>query len=336
LNILVVSDAWHPQINGVVRTLQRVGSELRLLGYRFDVIGPDRFRTVPCPSYPEIPLAVNATWTIGAMIDDAQPSAIHIATEGPLGLAARRHCLKRGYPFTTSYHTRFPEYVHARIRLPVSISYAWMRRFHSAAQRTMVATDSMRRELTARGFRNLAMWSRGVDTELFRPREKSFLSWPRPIWLYVGRVAIEKNIEAFLRLELPGTKLVVGDGPQLPELRRKFPDVRFAGAKTGEELAQHFAASDTFVFPSRTDTFGLVLLEALASGLPVAALPVPGPIDIVNGSPVGCLDDDLAKAAQTAINLDPKACRQHALLYSWDACAQQFLTNLSPFGPATP
>ena len=262
------------------------------------------------------------------MIDGFQPSAIHISTEGPLGLAARRHCLRRGYAFTTAFHTRFPEYVHARCRAPVSWGYAFERWFHGPSSGMMVSTQSVEDALRARGFKNIRRWSRGVDTELFHPREKGFFRDPRPISLYVGRVAVEKNIGAFLELELNGTKYVVGDGPQLSELRARHPEVRFTGAKMGEELACHYAAADVLVFPSKTDTFGLVILEALASGVPVAAYPVAGPIDVIADSGAGCLDWDLGKAATEALSVPAERCRAHALTYSWQASARQFLGNL--------
>jgi len=328
--VTIVSDAWLPQINGVVRTLERTARDLTALGHPTDVIGPDRFRTIPCPSYPEIRLAVDARFKLPGLLDARADSAIHIATEGPLGQAARGYCLRRGRPFTTAFHTRFPEYIHARIRLPLRWSYAFMRRFHGPALATMVTTDSMRRDLSAWGFEHLKLWSRGVDVELFRPQAKDALDLPRPIFMNVGRVAVEKNIKQFLDLELPGSKVVVGDGPQLAELRAAYPDVHFLGAKTGEDLARHYAAADVFVFPSRTDTFGLVLLEALACGVPVAALPVNGPVDVIGPAPVGVLDEDLGAAARRALEIDPAACRAHALTFSWEACARQFLDNLQP------
>ncbi len=328
--ITIVSDAWYPQINGVVRTLERMRDELGKLGHPTRVIGPDRFRTIPCPTYPEIRLAIDAGWRLAAMLEETPDAAIHIATEGPLGQAARRYCLKRGKPFTTAFHTRFPEYVRARIRLPLSWSYAWVRRFHAPAVCTMVTTQSMQRDLTAWGFENLKLWSRGVDTALFRPRAKDALDLPRPIFMNVGRVAVEKNIGQFLDLELPGSKVVVGDGPQLAALRDAYPEVHFLGAKEGEELARHYAAADVFVFPSRTDTFGLVLLEALACGVPVAALPVNGPLDVIGAAPVGVLDEDLRKAALAALERDPEACRAHALEFSWEASARQFRDNIAP------
>jgi glycosyltransferase involved in cell wall biosynthesis len=332
--LIIVSDAWYPQINGVVRTLDRTREELERLGLKVEVIGPDRFRTIPCPTYPEIRLAVNALWTLPKMLAERMPAAVHIATEGPLGSAARRWCVKRGHPFSTSFHTRFPEYIHARCGLPVGITYSWMRKFHGAAAVTMVTTPTMEEDLTGRGFGNLAIWSRGVDLELFRPQPKELLDLPRPIFMNVGRVAVEKNIGAFLDLALPGTKVVVGGGPQLEQLRAEYPEVKFLGPKTGQDLAAHFAAADVFVFPSKTDTFGLVLLEALASGVPVAALPVPGPIDVIGDAPCGVLDDDLQRAAMAALEIDPALCRAHAERFSWEACTRQFLGHIQP--PAEP
>ena len=305
------------------------------------MVTPDRFRTIACPTYPEIRLAFRPGRKIAEMIEAAQPCAIHIATEGPLGWAARAYCRRQGLPFTTAYHTRFPEYIQARFRVPLPISYAVMRRFHDSSSRVMVATQGIESELAQRGFKNIGRWSRGVDTELFRPRPEvkgkdgPFGHLPGPIFLYVGRVAVEKNIEAFLALDLPGSKAVVGDGPQLDEMKRRFPDVHFAGARFGEDLARHYAAGDVFVFPSRTDTFGLVLLEALASGLPVAAYPVSGPNDVIGDSPAGVLNTDLGLAAEAALRLDPAACRTHALGFSWEACARQFIENLRPFETGT-
>lgn len=331
MNILIVTDAWTPQVNGVVRTIATVRAELEAMGHTVEVIGPDRFRTVPLPTYPEIRLALGAGRRLRAMVEAMRPDCIHIATEGPLGFAARRWCLKRGIPFTTAYHTRFPEYVRDRVPVPLALSYAVVRRFHRPASAVMVATPSIEQDLVARGFTNIRRWTRGVDTDLFRPRDKGFLDLPRPISLYVGRVAVEKNLEDFLKLDLPGTKVVVGDGPARAELQARYPEVHWAGARHGEDLARHYAAADVFVFPSRTDTFGLVLLEALASGVPVAAYPVPGPLDVVNGSGTGCLSEDLAEAVETALTIPPERCRDYALGFSWRRSAEQFLANLRPF-----
>lgn len=331
LRIAIVTDAWYPQVNGVVRTLDTVRRELAAMGHAVEIVAPDRFRTIPAPSYPEIPLALFPARRLRRLLDDFAPEAIHIATEGPLGWAARRYCRARRLPFTTSFHTKFPEYIHARWRVPIRWGYALMRRFHAPSKGVMVATPSLMATLDGYGFRNLKRWTRGVDTTLFRPRPKADLGGPRPVFLFAGRVAVEKNIEAFLALDLPGSKVVVGDGPQLPALRARHPGAVFAGYKRGEELAEHIASADVFVFPSLTDTFGLVLLEALASGVPVAAFPVTGPIDVAADPRLGCLDWDLAKAALAALEKRPEDCRAHAEGYSWRACANIFLSNLHPF-----
>jgi len=302
-------------------------------GHQVVFVTPELFRSFPCPTYPEIRLAVRPYPKLARIIQDNQPCAIHIATEGPLGWAARRFCLRRGVPFTTAYHTKFPEYIQARFRVPLPLSYSVVRRFHARSSAVMVATPSIQNELEKRGFQNIRRWGRGVDTNQFQPGEKLlFAHLPGPIFLYVGRVAVEKNIQAFLDCDLPGSKVVVGDGPQLEEMKRRYPKVTFTGAKRGAELAAHYAAADVFVFPSRTDTFGLVLLEALASGLPVAAYPVPGPLDVIgHDSGAGILHEDLRTAALEALKLDPVACRAFALKFSWQASTQQFLSNLKPF-----
>ncbi len=314
-----------------MRTLTTLKSHLDAAGYEAITITPDQFRSVPCPTYPEIRLAVMPSRRMAKTIEGFRPCVVHIATEGPLGVAARRYCMKRDIPFTTAFHTKFPEYLNARMRVPVSWTYKVMRRFHAPASSVMVATQTVENELASHGFGNIKRWSRGVDTKLFRPRDKSFLDLPRPIALYVGRVAVEKNIEAFLALDHAGTKVVVGDGPQLKELARKYPEVVFAGVKEGEDLAKYYAAADVFVFPSLTDTFGLVLLEALACGVPVAAYPVAGPLDVIGDAAVGCLDVDLATAVRKALKASPEACLAHALRYSWEASVQQFLANIAPF-----
>lgn len=336
LKILIATDAWHPQVNGVVRVLELLARELEALGQQVCVLEPGMFRTVPMPTYPEIRLALNARGRTRKIIEGFAPDAMHIATEGPIGWAARNYCLRAGQPFTTSFHTRFPEYLHARTRFPVRVSYRLIRRFHRPSSALLVTTPYLKTELEGRGFRNVKTWLRGVDVELFRPRPKDWLTLPRPIFLYVGRVAIEKNLAAFLSLDLPGSKLVVGDGPQLQSLKFRFPNVYFVGTKLGEELARYYAASDVFVFPSQTDTYGLVILEALASGLPVAAFPVPGPADIIGDAPVGRLDWDLKRAALAALDIPPDACRNFALGFSWRACARQFLDYISHVAPAQP
>jgi glycosyltransferase involved in cell wall biosynthesis len=329
MRIAIVTDAWLPQVNGVVRTLGQTIHEATAAGHEVSVVSPADFRTLPCPTYPEIRLALFPGRGIRRRLDELRPDAVHIATEGPLGLAARNWCVRRGWPFTTAYHTQFPEYVRARAPIPLWAGYAAVRWFHGRAARTLVTTPSMMRHLEARGFRNLALWGRGVDTDLFRPRGKDFLDLPRPVWLYIGRVAVEKGVEDFLKLDLPGTKLVVGDGPAAADLRARYPDAVYAGYRHGEDLAAHIAAADVFVFPSRTDTFGLVLLEAMACGVPVAAYPVTGPIDVVRNGVTGVLDEDLRAAAMAALELDPVACREQALQHSWEAATRQFLASLA-------
>lgn len=333
MNIVIVTDAWFPQVNGVVRTLARTRDELVRLGHQVQVIAPERFRSIPCPTYPEIRLSLFPGRRLRVLIEAAQPDAVHIATEGPLGLAARAWCLKKNFPFTTAFHTQFPEYVKLRAGIPLALTYRLMRWFHGPAATLMVATPTLMQRLEGWGFNNLGLWSRGVDTDLFQPREKYFLDANRPIFMYMGRVAMEKNIEAFLKLDLPGTKYVVGGGPDLEMLRRKYPGVRFTGYKTDKELGKHLAAADVFVFPSRTDTFGLVVIEALACGVPVAAYPVQGPVDIIDNGETGYLDEDLKAAATKALTLDPDRCRRQALLYSWETCTRQFLGHMPPMPP---
>jgi glycosyltransferase involved in cell wall biosynthesis len=330
--VLIISDAWVPQVNGVVRTLRTIADELRAMGKTVEIIGPDRFKTLPMPSYPEIRLAIFPGRKLARLIEDFAPDALHIATEGPLGLAGRKYAKKHKIAFTTAFHTRFAEYLQARTRIPTGLTYAWLRRFHGAGAGVMVATQSLRDELTARGFKNVRAWSRGVDLDAFHPEPRENWEFPRPIFAYVGRVAVEKNLRAFLDLKLPGSKLVVGDGPQRKALEREYPDVHFAGARHGAALAAAYAGADVFVFPSKTDTFGLVVLEALASGLPVAAYPVTGPKDILSEAerPVGALNEDLRQAALDALAIDRTACRPHAETYSWSACATRFLDNLVP------
>lgn len=330
MRIAIVSDAAPPQVNGVVRTLNCTTTELEKLGHAVRLIGPAEFATVPAPSYPEIRLALAPGWRLAKLIETFAPDAIHIATEGPLGYAARKFCLRRGYPFTTAYHTRFPEYLEPRFRVPAAWTYSVLRRFHAPARRIMVATHSMEQELAARGFTNLVRWSRGVDVDLFRPGPKDSYPWPRPILLYVGRVAVEKNIEAFLNLDVPGTKVVIGDGPQRRSLEARYPQARFLGKKSNGDLARHYAAADVFVFPSRTDTFGLVLLEAMAAGVPVAAYPVPGPLDVIGESGAGAMSDDLGAAVELALQIDGAACRTRALGFSWEASARQFAAHVAP------
>lgn len=330
MHVLVATDAWHPQINGVVRTLEATAASAARLGVRIAFLTPEGLPSFALPSYPGLRCALPFGARLARHLDDPLPDAIHIATEGPIGWTLRRLCRIRGLAFTTSFHTHFPEYVAARLPVPLAWSYAALRRFHAPAAATMVATPSLRATLTARGFGHLRSWSRGVDTALFHPGAAAPLDWPRPIFLTVGRIAVEKNLEAFLRLDLPGTKLVVGEGPQEAELRSRFPAARFLGPRSGRDLAALFAAADVFVFPSRTDTFGIVQLEALASGVPVAAFPVPGPRDLIGDAPVGVLDHDLRRACLAALELSRTACRAYAERFSWESCTRQFLSNLVP------
>ena len=329
--ILIVSDAWFPQVNGVVRTLSVVTEKLRAMGDTVEVIGPDRFRSIPTPGYAEIRLAIAPKRKLARLVADFRPEVIHIATEGPLGWAMRSLCRRNHWPFTTAFHTRFPEYLEARTGIPADWSWRVMRRFHEAGDGTFAATTSLRQELTRRGFTKLRPWTRGVDLDKFRPGEGDpWAGLPRPIFLYAGRVAIEKNIEAFLALDLPGSKVVVGGGPALEGLKQKFPQVTFTGYRENGALARSYAGADVFVFPSRTDTFGVVLLEALASGTPVAAFPVTGPIDVVTDARVGALNEDLRTACLKALDCDRTACREHAEAWSWDACVAQFRAALVP------
>jgi len=331
--ILIVTDAWRPQVNGVVRTLATVAGEIKAMGHAVEVIGPDRFRTVPCPTYGEIRLAVLPRRKLARLIEEFEPDHLHVATEGPLGIAAHSWARWRGARFTTSFHTRFAEYLNARTRIPPRLIYPLLRRFHDAAEGTLVATSSLREELRERGFRKIRAWTRGVDLDQFTPEHRDpWRGLPRPVFVYIGRVAVEKNIGAFLSLDLPGSKVVVGDGPLLDNLRRAWPSVTFTGARFGAELAASYAGADVFVFPSKTDTFGLVLLEALACGTPVAAYDVTGPRDVLADAagPIGAVGDDLRTAALTALNADRAACRAHAERFSWRACAEMMLDNLVP------
>ncbi len=328
MRVLVATDAWRPQINGVVRTYERLADQVAEVGVELVFLTPSEFNTVPCPTYPEIRLAIPGYHYVIERLGMIQPDAVHIATEGPIGWMARRYCLQRNIPFTTAFHTRFPEYLSGRFGIPASWIYAIQRRFHNAGEGIMVASQSLATELEERGFERILPWTRGVDTELFRPRDCRVFGSDEPVFLYVGRVAIEKNIEAFLKLDLPGRKVVVGTGPMLDELRNRYPDVTFTGKRVGEDLAEAYASADVFVFPSLTDTFGIVLIEAMASGVPVAAYPVTGPIDNVTSGVTGVLDNDLAKAAQAALQLDRKAVRAHGQSYSWDNAARLFMTNI--------
>lgn len=326
--VLLVTDAWHPQVNGVVRTLERLAENLPAFDAEAVFLTPAGFSSVPLPTYPDIRLALATPARIRKEIDAAGADHVHIVTEGPLGTMARWACMKAGRPFTTSYHTRFPEYLSARLPVPESWTYAWLRRFHNAAAATMVATPSLAAELAAKGFTRLKPWTRGVDTELFNPDRRDDIGLPHPIFLYVGRVAVEKNLGAFLGLDLPGSKVVVGTGPAMDELKALHPDAHFLGEHTGVALARIYASADVFVFPSRTDTFGIVLLEALASGLPIAAYPVTGPIDVLGDGTAGVLSHDLREAALAALSIDRNRAREKALGYSWRACAEMFIGHV--------
>lgn len=339
LRLALVTDAWTPQVNGVVRTLQTTVDMLEARGASVLVISPDRFRSLPCPTYPEIRLALARPGAVGRLIEAHGANAVHIATEGPLGMAARRHCLRVRRTFTTSFHTRFPDYVEARTGLPARHGWRYLRWFHRPARAILVATPTLAQELATHGLRQTRIWSRGVDLARFRPglpAPEAYRGLARPILLNVGRVAVEKNLEAFLALETPGTKVVVGDGPALAELRARFPEVRFLGALSGEPLARAYAGADLFVFPSRTDTFGLVLVEALASGLPVAAYPVPGPLDVVGDSGAGVLDEDLARAVALALRIPRAAAIDRARAFSWEAAVDQFEAALEDCFGVTP
>ena len=334
MRILIATDAWHPQVNGVVRTLTSLARSASALGAEINFLTPDGFPSFGVPTYPGLRIAWPNRREIAARIEAVSPEAIHIATEGPVGWAVRAYCRRRKLAFTTSYTTRFPEYIAVRSIVPEALSYAVLRHFHASAAMTMVATASLRQELGVRGFSKLGTWTRGVDTDLFTPDAAAELDLPRPIFVTVGRVAVEKNLEAFLSLDLPGSKIVIGNGPQKAELERRFPKARFLGEKTGKDLTAHLAAADVFVFPSRTDTFGVVQLEALACGTPVAAFPVTGPLDVIADHPVGALDIDLRSACIRALGISRETCRSFALERSWENSARQFIGNLSALQPS--
>lgn len=329
MRIAIVTEAWKPQVNGVVRTLDMTGEILRSKGHEVYFLTPEFFTTIPVPTYPSIRVPIWPFFEAPRLLRKFRPEVVHIATEGPLGLAARNYCIRNKLKFTTSYHTQFPQYVRMRAPVPLRYSYAYLRWFHGKAERTLVPTNRVLDELNQWRFRNVVIWPRGVDTNLFRPRSKSFLPHPRPIQMYMGRVAVEKNLEDFLNTSHEGTKYVVGDGPDLEKLRTKYPKVIFTGQKLGEELATFLQAADVFVFPSKTDTFGLVLLEAMASGVPVAAYPVTGPIDVVENGSTGILDNNLDNAINKALELNPDDCRNYALRHDWEMATEIFLKNLA-------
>jgi glycosyltransferase involved in cell wall biosynthesis len=330
MKIMIVTDAWEPQVNGVVRTLKNTTRELTALGHRVELMTPLEFRTLPCPTYPEIRLSLMPRRRVHQRIEAFAPDALHIATEGPLGLAARAYALRHKLPFTTAYHTRFPEYVQARFGIPTSATYRFLRWFHGPSLAVMAPTPVVKRDLEQNGFDNVVLWTRGVDLEIFHPMDSKVLNTARPIFLYVGRVAIEKNVEAFLKLDLPGSKWVAGEGPALAELKSRYPEANYLGVLSQAELAKVYAAADVFVFPSRTDTFGLVLLEALACGTPVAAFPVTGPIDVLGDGDAGAMNDDLREACLDALKIDRARARAWAERFSWAAASSEFAAHLKP------
>jgi len=332
MKIMIVTDAWEPQVNGVVRTLKMTRREAMAAGHEVQVLSPQGFRSVPCPTYPEIRLSIATPAAVARQIDAFAPDCLHIATEGPLGWCARTVARRRGWPFTTAYHSRFPQYVHARFRVPVAWSYALLRRFHNAGVGTLVPTPSMARELEARGFERPVLWSRGVDLSLFRPDGERETRSDKPVFLYVGRLAVEKQVEAFLELDLPGEKWVAGDGPERKRLQAAHPTARWFSVLDGPALARLYRSADVVVFPSVTDTFGLVMVEAMACGTPVAAFPVIGPIDVVGDSQGGVLDADLRQACLRALELPREGARHRAEIFSWSAATRQFLAALHPIG----
>jgi glycosyltransferase involved in cell wall biosynthesis len=329
MRILIATDAWRPQVNGVVHTLEATAQAADALGAKVAFLTPEGFPSVALPSYPGIRVALPNIREIARRIVEARVDAIHVATEGPIGHLVRRYCLANSRAFTTSLHTRFADYLAARWPVPRRWTWAWLRWFHNAGRGTMVSTASLAQELRQNGFRTILRWPRGVDSRLFHPDRAHDLGLPRPVFLAVGRLAVEKNVEAFLSLDLPGSKLVVGDGPARAELQRRFPDAMFLGTRHSADLAAIYASADVFVFPSRTDTFGLVLLEALASGLPVAGFPVAATGDVVGAAPVAVLDEDLRAACLRALAIPRPLCRQFAETVTWEASAQCFLHNVS-------
>ncbi len=334
MRIAIVTDAWSPQVNGVVRTLQAVSRELESMGHDVLVVSPDRFVSLPCPTYPEIRLALARTAAVGRMLDTFEPDAIHLATEGPVCLAARKHCLATATPFTTAYHTQFPDYIAARTGANPDWIWRYIRWFHAPAQAILASTPSVARTLKDHGLANVRAWGRGVDFSTFGmdgARDPAIAALPGPVQLYVGRVAVEKNIEAFLASAHPGSKVVVGEGPARANLERRFPTAHFLGARSGVALAAAYRAADVLVFPSRTDTFGLVMIEALACATPVAAYPVTGPIDVLDDR-VAAMDPDLDVAIATALTRDRVTCAAFAGRFSWAASARQFVDALVPIG----
>ena len=327
--ILVATDAWRPQVNGVVRTLEALAAEAPNHNAALSFLTPEGLPSLPMPTYPDIRLAFAGRRAVAERIEAARPHAIHIATEGPIGYAVRAYCRRHQLPFTTCYHTRYPEYVAARWPVPLKMSYAVLSHFHNAGTGTMAATPALAQELRGHGFRHVLPWQRGIDVDAFASgRRVSFEHLPRPIFLCVARVAVEKNIEAFLRLDLPSSKVVVGDGPARAQFEALYPEAHFTGFLAGQALYDAYASADAFVFPSLTDTYGLVVLEALAAGLPVAAFPVSGPRDILSGATCGILDHDLGKAARAALAIPSSHCRAFAQTHTLKASFESFLANI--------
>ena len=327
MKILIVTDAWYPQVNGVVRTLDETSKKIKKLGHEVKLITPEGFLTIPCPTYPEIKLSLFPGAKVSSMIRDFNPDCLHISTEGPLGLAARGYASRNGLAFTSAYHTRFPEYVYARTKLPLKITYSFLRWFHNRSELVMVPTEEVKKDLIKHKIGNPKIWSRGVDLDIFKPK-KGRRKNKNPILLNVGRVAVEKNLQEFLKIDLPYEKWVVGDGPAFKELKKKYPKVIFHGAKSKEELEYYYNKADVFVFPSKTDTFGLVLLEAMACGLPVAAFPVSGPLDVIGSSNAGCLNSSLKEACKKALLIPRKVPREYAKKFSWESTSKTFESYL--------
>ena len=339
MKLALVTDAWHPQVNGVVTTLQELVHALQAWGIEVQVMHPGLFRHRPCPGYAGIDLAVRPHRQLRQMLLDFAPDAVHLATEGPLGWAGRRVCREQGWAFTTAFHTKFPEILHSALKVPLSWGYALFRHFHRPSSGVMVPTQGVLEMLRARGFERLRPWTHGVDTELFRHAEvpvprADWAHLPRPYWLFVGRVSYEKNIQAFLSLDLPGTKIICGVGPLEQGLRIQYPQAHWMGVLPRHDLAEVYAAADVFVFPSRSETFGLVMLEAMATGTPVAAYPVDGPLQVLcdaNGHALGgVLHEDLGQAAHMALQVPRTQARARALEFGWAAAARLFASHLVP------